>query len=639
MKDSHIAGDQPPATTSSRTRSAIAKAASGERSIHPALIPGVSVEDTRADFKTNKTVFAVALAATIGIIIWSVIAPDNLAATGSNLQSWVVQNFGWLFTIVMIAATIFLLSIAIAPTGKIKLGSDDSEPDFSRSSWIAMLFAAGLGIGLVFYGPMEPLSHFLTPPPYLSDVEPASEAAVLPAFTQAILHQATLPWMVYALVGGSLAYAAYRRGRLPLISSLFEPLAPDSNNRAVGKVVDIFSVLVTLFGTATSLGIGALQIRTGTSIITGKPLEGDGTIIAIITILTVVFIFSAMSGIQRGIRILSNINMGLVVGLGLFVLLTGPTLYILDLIPASILQFFNNFADMMSVAPSQGEIEKEFVTAWTMLYWAWWISWSPFVGMFIAKISRGRTIREFVLVIMLVPTSLSLLWYVIFGATAIKTHLDGNGIEIIDSGENVMFDVMRTLPLSSISTVAVLIAVIVFFNTAADSATNVMGSMSQSGRPVPSRPISVMWGAALGGISLALLLIAGEDALSGLQSIMVSCSLPFAFILIGVMVAWGKDLIRDPLIMRKNYAYAAIARGVEHGLQEHNGDFIFGSSAVPESQGAGADIESDDPYLHEWYTESATDEYLADQARTRDQQRAELEHFTESQEKDSQDDH
>jgi len=437
MTRSRSIGDDSLDSASQKARSAIAKAASGERSIHPALIPGVSVEDTRANFKTNKTVFAVALAATIAIIVWAIVAPENLANTGTNLQAWVVQHFGWLFTIVMIATTIFLLSIAIAPTGKIKLGSDDSEPDFSRSSWIAMLFAAGLGIGLVFYGPMEPLSHFLTPPPYLSDVEPASEAAVLPAFSQAILHQATLPWMVYALVGGSLAYAAYRRGRLPLISSLFEPIATNSNNRVIGKIVDIFSVLVTLFGTATSLGIGALQIRTGTSIVTGKPLEGDGIIVVIISILTVIFIISAMSGIKRGIRILSNINMGLVIGLGIFVLITGPTMYILDLIPASLLQFFNNFADMMSVAPSQGETEKEFVTAWTMLYWAWWISWSPFVGMFIAKISRGRSIREFVLVIMLVPTSLSLLWYVIFGATAIKTHLDGHGIELFESGQDV----------------------------------------------------------------------------------------------------------------------------------------------------------------------------------------------------------
>lgn len=246
MTRSRSIGDDSLDSASQKARSAIAKAASGERSIHPALIPGVSVEDTRANFKTNKTVFAVALAATIAIIVWAIVAPENLASTGTNLQAWVVQHFGWLFTIVMIATTIFLLSIAIAPTGKIKLGSDDSEPDFSRSSWIAMLFAAGLGIGLVFYGPMEPLSHFLTPPPYLSDVEPASEAAVLPAFSQAILHQATLPWMVYALVGGSLAYAAYRRGRLPLISSLFEPIATNSNNRVIGKIVDIFSVLVTL---------------------------------------------------------------------------------------------------------------------------------------------------------------------------------------------------------------------------------------------------------------------------------------------------------------------------------------------------------------------------------------------------------
>jgi len=635
MNKPRSSDDRSTETTSQKARSAIAKAASGERSIHPALIPGVSVEDTRADFKTNKAVFAVALAATIGIIIWSIIAPDNLASTGSQLQSWVVQHFGWLFTIIMIAATIFLLSIAIAPTGKIKLGAEDSTPDFSRISWIAMLFAAGLGIGLVFYGPMEPLSHFLTPPPYLSDVEPASKEAVLPAFSQAILHQATLPWMVYALVGGALAYAAYRRGRLPLISSLFEPLVTDSNNRVLGKIVDIFAVLVTLFGTATSLGIGALQIRTGTSILTGKPLEGDGIMVVIISILTVIFILSAMSGIKRGIRILSNVNMSLVIGLGVFVLIAGPTMYILDMVPAAVLQFFKNFENMMSVAPSQGETEKEFVTAWTMLYWAWWISWSPFVGMFIAKISRGRTIREFVLVIMLVPTTLSLLWYVIFGATTIKTHLDGDGIEINGSGENVMFDVLRTLPFAGITTAVVLVAVIVFFNTAADSATNVMGSMSQSGRPIPSTPISVIWGAALGGISLALLLIAGEEALSGLQSIMVSCSLPFALILIGIMVAWGKDLACDPAILRNTYAEAAIARGVQFGLQEHNGDFVFSSSPVPENLGAGAEIDSADPYLHKWYTESATDEYLADQADLRRQRREEVEDFTEKHDKNS----
>lgn len=182
MNEPRSSGDKSPETTSQKARSAIAKAASGERAIHPALIPGVSVENTRADFKTNKTVFAVALASTVGIILWAIIAPDNLANTGSTMRAWVVQNFGWLFTIIMIATTAFLLTIAIAPTGKIKLGADDSKPDFSRNAWIAMLFAAGMGIGLVFYGPMEPLALFLTPPPYLSGVESGSQEAILPAF-------------------------------------------------------------------------------------------------------------------------------------------------------------------------------------------------------------------------------------------------------------------------------------------------------------------------------------------------------------------------------------------------------------------------------------------------------------------------
>ena len=334
------------------------------------------------------------------------------------MREWVVVHFGWIFTAIMVATLVFLLVVGLGPTGKIRLGQDDSEPEFSTFAWISMLFTAGLGIGLIFYGPMEPLTHFLNPPPF-AGVEGGSHDAVFPGLTAAILHQAIMPWVVYALVGGSLAYAAFRRGRLPLISSLFEPLITDPNNRVAGKIIDIFAVLVTLFGTATSLGIGALQIRTGTSIITGKPLEDDGVMVAIISILTVIFIFSATSGVKRGIRILSNTNMGLVITLGLFVLITGPTLFIFDLLPPTVLQLIQNFITMMSANPSQGPEEKEFVTAYTMLFWAWWISWSPFVGMIIAKISKGRTLRQFVSVVLLVPTGLSLAWFVVFGGTTI----------------------------------------------------------------------------------------------------------------------------------------------------------------------------------------------------------------------------
>lgn len=609
-----------------RARTALAQASSGERSIHPALIPGIDVENTDAEFKTNKPVFAVALTAAIAVLVWAIIAPENLAETGGTMREWVVVHFGWMFTAIMVSTLVFLLVVGLGPTGKIRLGQDDSEPEFSTFAWISMLFAAGLGIGLIFYGPMEPLTHFLNPPPF-AGVEGGSHDAVFPGLTAAILHQAIMPWVVYALVGGSLAYAAFRRGRLPLISSLFEPLITDPNNRVAGKIIDIFAVLVTLFGTATSLGIGALQIRTGTSIITGKPLEGDGVMVAIISILTALFILSATSGVKRGIRIMSNTNMGLVITLGLFVLITGPTLFIFDLLPPTVLQLIQNFINMMSANPSQGPEEKEFVTAYTMLFWAWWISWSPFVGMFIAKISKGRTLRQFVSVVLLVPTGLSLAWFVVFGGTTIWRNLSGDPIEIKGSGENVMFDLIDKLPFSGLVNIIALIAIIIFFNTAADSATNVMGSMSQSGRPVPSLPVTIIWGTALGSVALFLLLAGGDDALSGLQAIMVSCALPFAVILIGVMVAWAKDLHNDPVMLRRRFAVEAIDRGVRRGLDEHDGHFIFGATQVPAGQGAAEAVDVEDESFHKWYTDNASEDFMVHRAEEKASEQIEREAF------------
>ncbi|WP_291478131.1 BCCT family transporter, partial [Corynebacterium sp.] len=262
------------------------------------------------------------------------------------------------------------------------------------------------------------------------------------------------------------------------------------------------------------------------------------------------------------------------------------------------------FLSLIQVNASQGPVEQEFVTSWTMLFWAWWISWSPFVGMFIAKISKGRTIRQFVVVVVLVPSLISVAWYVLFGGTAIKMALDGVGMVIEGSGENVMFDIMDNLPLAAVTSVVVIIAVVIFFVTAADSATVVMGSMSQSGRPVPSRPVTVIWGAALGLIAMFLLLAGGENALSGLQSIMVSCSVPFAVIIVGMMVSWAKDLATDPATIRRRYARAAITKGLRRGIDEHGDDFVFGVNAVSADEGAGANFDSSDPTYSEWYTDA-----------------------------------
>ncbi|QGU06668.1 Glycine betaine transporter BetP [Corynebacterium occultum] len=595
--------DKVPKSEFGKIQSALRKASSGERSIHPALVPGISVDDTDTPFPTNKVVFAVALLASLSIFIWAMISPEGLNTVGTTMQGWVVANFGWLFSSLVILIMIFMFVIGFGPTGRIRLGADDSEPDYSTTSWISMLFAAGLGIGLIFYGPMESLVHFITPPP-ASDLQAESTDLVVQALSQAILHQASMAWGIYALVGGALAYASYRRGRLPLISSLFEPVFPNGNNRVAGKIIDIFAVLVTLFGTATSLGIGALQIQTGTSIVTGRDLSGDGFLIVTITVLTIIFIFSAVSGVKKGIRMLSNANMFLVIALSLFALLTGPTVFLLDLVPATMLNFFAGLPEMLSVYPSEGQVEQEFLQSWTTLLWAWWISWSPFVGMFIAKISRGRTLRQFVTVVILVPAAISSMWFIIFGGSTIHQRMEGLGMGIIGSGENVMFDLMGHLPFSIVTSILVLIAIIIFFTTAADSATNVMGSMSQSGRAVPSKPVTIVWGAALGLVAMSLLLAGGQNALSGLQSIMVTCALPFAFILVGVMISWAIDLRNDPLIIRRGYALRAIRQGVAQGIEEHGDDFVFGVTEVSEEDGAGANFDSEDPALTDWYTDA-----------------------------------
>ena len=583
-------------------RDAVSEPAFG---IHPGLVPGISVEETGVSFPTRRSVFIFAMAISLAVLGWAIIAPGNLNVVGTTMQGWVVVHFGWLFNVTVIASVVFMLVAGFGPTGKIRLGTDDSSPEYSTTSWISMLFAAGLGIGLIFYGPMEPLSHFLVPPPS-TDAEARSPNALLPAMTDAFLHQATFSWCIYALVGGALAYASHRRGRLPLISSLFEPVFPNGNNRVLGKIIDIFAVLVTLFGTATSLGIGALQIRTGVSIITGQEL-GNGFVVVAITVLTIVFTISAVAGIKKGIRLLSNVNMTLVILLALFALVAGPTFFLLDLLPASLIAFVGNLPDMLTVFAGQGAEQEEYLTAWTTLYWAWWISWSPFVGMFIAKISKGRTLRQFVTVVVFVPSAISIAWFTVFGGNAMWMNLNGMDIGVEGSGENVMFDLLGNLPFSSVTSVICLIAILVFFVTAADSAANVMGSMSQSGRPVPSKPATIIWSAALGLIAMFLLLAGGRNALSGLQSIMVTCALPFTIILIGVMVSWARDLHNDPLMIRRRYALGAIRGGVRRGIGEHGDDFVFGAAPVPESEGAGAGFKSSDPALTEWYTENAVE--------------------------------
>ncbi len=571
---------------------------------HPALIPGIGVEDTPRVFSTNWAVFGIAGVLVLGVVIWGFVAPESISAAGAASLAWVTTNFGWLFSLLAVVTIGFMFVVGYGRTGGIRLGSDDESPEFSTVSWIAMLFSAGMGIGLLFWGPAEPLGYFLDVPPGFTS-EPGSRDAMLDALAQSILHWGPMAWAFYALVGGAIAYAAYRRGRAPLISAIFRPIFGERTEGWIGTVIDVFAIIVTLFGTGVTLGMGTLQIASGVEVVSGIGPIGNAGLIVIITVLTAAFVVSAVSGIKRGIRALSNINMVLAAVIGIFIFVAGPTLFLLNMVPASVAAFFGDLPTMLMRNPSQGEDAAAFMASWTDYYWAWWISWTPFVGMFIAKISRGRTLREFVTVVIVVPSIVCIVWFGVMGGTTMLFEQETGSISAAGSPEAILFAVFNQLPFGVVLSVVAMVSIILFFVTSADSAAIVMGSMSQRGKPEPSTWVTITWGVLLGAAALALLLAGGQTALSGLQSIMVVSALPFAIIVIGIMFAWAKELGTDPYILRRKYARAAIAQGVRRGIAEHGDDFVFGATEVAADEGAGAGIDTDDPALTEWY-ETAT---------------------------------
>ena len=451
---------------------------------------------------TDWVVFGIAAVISCAIVAWGVGWTDSLAGVANAVLDWLVDHLGWLFVLAATGFVVFTLWVALGRYGKIPLGRDGERPEFRTLSWIAMMFSAGMGIGLMFYGVSEPLSHFVEPPP-------GARPGIGTAMATTLFHWTLHPWAMYAVLGLALAYSTYRRGRPQLISAAFWPILGKTRARGpVGKAIDIMAIFATLFGSAASLGLGALQIGAGFEANGWLSSPGNALLVTIIVVLTVAFICSAVSGVAKGIQWLSNTNMVLALVLAAFVFVVGPTVLILNLIPTAIGDYFRDVATMSArTAAAGGDVTNDWLASWTIFYWAWWISWTPFVGMFIARISRGRTIRQFVAGVIAVPSVVSLIWFAVFGGAAISAQQGGTDVAGQAGVEAQLFGLLETFPFAAVTSVLVMVLVAIFFVSGADAASVVLGTLSQRGSQQPQTWNMIFWGSATGAVAVIMLLV------------------------------------------------------------------------------------------------------------------------------------
>ncbi|GAA3049797.1 BCCT family transporter [Streptomyces roseofulvus] len=524
--------------------------------------------------RTDMVVFGVTAVLTLAFVVWGATATDSLESASSSLLDGLIRDGGWAFMLAASGFVVFALWLAISRYGRITLGQEDEGPEFRTVSWIAMMFSAGMGIGLMFYGVSEPLAHYGTPPPGTSPADSAERMETAMATT--LFHWTLHPWAIYAVVGLAIAYSTFRRRRRQTISAVFVPLMGE--RRAFGgpgRVIDILAIFATLFGSAASLGLGALQIGSGVEELGWLEKTGTGLLVGVIAVLTVAFVLSAVSGVEKGIQWLSNINMVLALLLAVFVFVAGPTIIVLDLLPTSIAAYLGDLPQLAGrTEATSGENIHAWLGSWTVFYWAWWISWTPFVGMFIARISRGRTIRQFIGGVILVPSTVSLVWFAIFGGTAMRLSEEGR-LTGEATPEGQLFGLLQEFPATGVMSLLVMVLVGIFFVSGADAASIVMGTLSQRGALEPTRPVVVFWGVVTGAVAAVMLLIGdGQgDALAGLQNLTILVAAPFVLVMIGMCVALMRDLREDPLIVRGRVGKEIVEVAVIAGHERYDGDF------------------------------------------------------------------
>jgi glycine betaine transporter len=490
---------------------------------------------------TDRIVFGTAFGLVLAFVLWGVLGTDSLTSGVNTAFSAIIDKTGWMFVLVSTGFVALAGVLAVSKYGRIRLGQDDDRPEFTTASWVSMLFAAGMGIGLVFFGVAEPLYHLAGPP--LGLEEPGTTEAARLGLQFTVFHWGLHPWAMYAVMGMALAYSVFRKGRPSLVSSAVVPLVGE-HRTGVRRVVDTLAIFTTVFGAATSLGLGALQVNSGLALNYGTP-KNSGVVLAIIFGLAVLFVLSAVSGVNKGIKLVSNINVILAGLLAAFVFVIGPTTHIFNTITETAGDYLAGLPAMSFASGASGG--GEWLASWTLFYWAWWISWTPFVGTFIARISRGRTIRQFVTFVMIVPTLVSLVWFSVLGGTATHLQLTGQADlsqALTDTGtEGALFSLLAEFPLATLASTLVMVLIALFFISSADSASMVLGMLSQRGTISPSRWIVGLWGGSIALVAAALTLAGG---LQVMQSATILVATPFLLVLVAIGVNLVRELKNEP---------------------------------------------------------------------------------------------
>lgn len=489
----------------------------------------------------DKQLFWITLVVCSIIAAAGIIAPENFQNTLSAAQGWISTNFAWMFLLILSVFIVFLLWVSMSRFGNVKLGKDDETPEYGFFPWIAMLFSCGIGIGFIFWAVAEPLYHYMQTP-YLA--EKATKAAEPVAMQISLLHWGIHGWACYAVAGLAIAYTTYRLGRPLTVANSLYGLLGERVNGPIGKAVDFLAAFATIAGISTSLGMGLLSIKFGISHLFGVDLGTTGLVFVMIALI-VAYSISAATGIDKGIKYLSSANIWMALGVLIFLLFAGPTRYLLNSMVESVGSYASNFVFMTFWADSAEQ--SGWLGWWTVFYWCWWIAWAPFVGGFVARISRGRTIREFVVGVLLVPFVITVVWFNVVGGATLHAEITGavNMWEAIqaDAGSGI-FTLLTSYPMGQLVSWVVFINLLVFLITSADSAAFFVAMIVTGGQLQPNTFMRLLWGAFIGAISVVLLIAGG---LKGLQTASIIAALPFAFVMLGMMWSLKRLLDKEPI--------------------------------------------------------------------------------------------